>query len=185
MDLIDQAFQNIDRKDFIPENLLNLADIDQPLPIGFSQTISQPSTVRKMLQWLNVQPGDKILDIGSGSGWSTALLAHITGIKGKVFAVERIPALVNMGRANCQKAGISNVEFLQASNNYGLVRHAPYDRILVSAAADQLPGTLLAQLKVGGKLVIPIKNDLLEITRTSTDDYTSQSHPGYIFVPLI
>jgi protein-L-isoaspartate(D-aspartate) O-methyltransferase len=185
MDTIERAFQQVDRLDFIPRDMSYLAAIDGPLPIGFGQTISQPSTVRLMLEWLDVQPGDKVLDIGSGSGWSSALLAHIVGLKGKVLAVERIPALVLLGRKNCQKAGVSNVEFYHAGNDYGLSEHAPYDRILVSAAADHLPETLINQLKINGKLVIPFKHDILEIVRTGTNGYTSQSHHGFVFVPLI
>lgn len=182
---IKEAFQKIHRADFVPAWLKDEAGFDAALPIGFGQTISQPTTVRMMLGWLDVQPGDKILDIGSGSGWASALLAYITGPEGKVFAVEKVPQLLEFGRDNCQKAGVTNVQFFQAGQEYGLPKYSPYNRILVSASARKFPEELLDQLKVGGKLVIPVKNDILEITKTSNKDYDIQKHPGFIFVPLI
>jgi len=185
MELIDKAFQQINRQNFVLDHLKDLADIDGPLPIGYGQTISQPTTVRMMLSWLGVQPGDKILDIGSGSGWSTALLAFLTGPGGQVLAVERIPSLMKLGKTNCRKIAVLNVEFFKAGKDYGLAKYAPYDRILVSAAADKLPELLITQLKIGGKMVIPVRHDILEITKTKTDEYESLTHSGFIFVPLI
>jgi protein-L-isoaspartate(D-aspartate) O-methyltransferase len=185
MDKIDKAFQQIDRQDFISPHLRQLSAFDGPLPIGYGQTISQPTTVRMMLQWLAVQSADKILDVGSGSGWSSALLAYLTGPKGQILAVERIPALVKLGRANCRQAGINNVKFFPAGKAYGLAKYSPYDRILVSAAARQLPKALLDQLKIDGKMVIPIRHDILEITKIKANDYNYVVHPGFIFVPLI
>lgn len=185
MDVIEQAFRRIHRKDFVPESLHDQVNIDAPLPIGFGQTISQPTTVRLMLKWLEVQPGEKVLDLGSGSGWTTALLSQIIGPKGIVFAVEKIPELVKQGRNNCKDAGVLNVKFFQAAEKYGLLEHSPYDRILVSASAKKLPEDLLAQLKVGGKLVIPVQHDILEITKTSEHTYESETHSGFVFVPLV
>jgi protein-L-isoaspartate(D-aspartate) O-methyltransferase len=185
MDLVEQAFIKIRRKDFVPDNLRGLAGVNAPLPIGFGQTISQPTTVRMMLEWLEAKSGDKVLDVGSGSGWTTALLSHLVGSRGKVWAVEKIPELVKFGRNNCAKVGISNVQFFQAGKEYGLQKHAPYDCILVSAAAEELPTELLNQLKVGGKLVIPVNNDILEITKTSLTNHEINTHPGFVFVPLV
>ena len=185
MELIDKAFQQINRKDFVPEHLKDLAIVDEALPIGYGQTISQPTTIKMMLSWLDVQLGDKILDIGSGSGWSSALLAYITGPKGWVYAVERMPELLILGRTNCQKAGLKNIKFFQAGKEYGLTEYAPYNRILVSAAADKLPELLIDQLKIGGKMVIPVRNDILEITKTGADSFDGITHPGFIFVSLI
>lgn len=184
-DHIADAFHSIDRADFVPKELKGQAAQDTPLPIGFRQTISQPSTVRRMLKWLDPQPGEKILDIGSGSGWTTALLSKIVGEKGSVFAVEKIPKLREFGKSNCAKVGIENADFFQAGSEYGLPKHSPYDRILVSAAAQKLPSELLDQLKIGGKLVIPVQNDILEITKTSENEYETEVHGGYIFVPLV
>jgi len=185
MDAVEQAFKTIHREDFVLEYLRDQAAIDAPMPIGFGQTISQPSTVRMMLNWLGVRPGEKILDIGSGSGWTPALLSRLTGPSGQVLAVEKVPELVKMGRDNCQKAGIKNVKFFQAGSQYGRLESAPYDRILVDASADKLPEVILSQLKVGGKLVIPIQNDILEITKTSDHGFDTETHPGFIFVPLL
>lgn len=185
MDMIEQAFRKIHRSNFVPEALRSQVEIDAPLPIGFGQTISQPTTVLLMLSWLEAQPGEKVLDIGSGSGWTTALLSQIVGSKGTVFAVEKIPELVEFGRNNCDRAGIQNAKFVQASKEYGLSKYSPYDRILVSASAQKLPKELINQLKVGGKLVIPVQNDILEIIKTSEYEHKTKTHSGFVFVPLV
>lgn len=185
MGSIDQAFAATPRQNFLPDEVLGEADIDTALPIGFGQTNSQPYTVRLMLEWLEVEPGDKVLDVGSGSGWTTALLSYLVGPKGKVYAVEIVPELVEFGRANCQRLGLKNVEFYKAGKTYGLPRHAPYDRILVSASAKQPPPELLNQLKPGGKIVIPIYDDILEIEKLTEDKYETIAHYGFVFVPLI
>lgn len=186
MDVIAKAFDEINRADFVPLSYQNAADADVPLPIGYGQTISQPSTVRAMLEWLDPQSGDKILDVGSGSGWTTALLARAVGNKGFVYAVEIVPELVEMGRNNCEQVGIENAMFLQAGQEIvGLPEHAPYDRILVSASAAGIPSDLRQQLEVGGRLVIPVHNDILVLTKTSKSDWHTEIHPGYAFVPLV
>jgi len=155
-----------------------------PLPIGFGQTISQPTTVACMLEWLAPEPGDKVLDVGSGSGWTTALLSELVGRKGKVYAVERIPELVTFGEENCARSGIANAKFFQAGEQYGLPEYAPYNKILVSAAAKTLPAELLDQLRINGTLVIPVRSDILEITKTAEDEYETLKHSGFVFVPL-
>jgi len=185
MDKIDKIFESTDRKLFLPEEQSGFSDSDRPLPIGFAQTNSQPSTVKMMLEWLEVEPGCKILDVGSGSGWTAALLSKLTGPTGKVYAVEIIPELVEFGRRNAVEAGIKNVRFFKAGKQFGLARYAPYDRILVSATTDELPKVLLAQLKVGGKMVIPVHRDILEITKYDKGAYETFIHPGFLFVPLV
>ncbi|MDB5170667.1 MAG: Protein-L-isoaspartate (D-aspartate) O-methyltransferase [Candidatus Saccharibacteria bacterium] len=185
MSMVEQAFAIINRQDFIPEDLREQASLDMPLPIGFGQTNSQPSTVQSMLEWLDPQPGQKVLDVGSGSGWTTALLATIVGPEGRVFAVEKVPELVQIGKDNCEAAGVRNVQFFHASDEHGLSKYAPYDRILVSAAAQTLSKALLSQLRVNGKLVVPVQNDILEITKLTDHDYEVVTHPGYVFVPLV
>jgi len=185
MDLIENAFNSVRRENFVPHSLRNQSHVDAPLPIGFGQTISQPSTVKHMLKWLDARPNQKILDIGFGSGWTSALLSKIIEPNGKVFAVERIPELVKIGRENCENIGIKNVIFFQAKKEYGLPDNSPYDRILVSASSNTFPKEILKQLKSDGKLIIPVKNDILEITKKTDDNYSTITHPGFIFVPLI
>lgn len=206
MDRIEEVLSRVDRKDFLPAAVAGEASWDTALPIGYGQTNSQPYTVSLMLEWLDAQPGDKVLDVGSGSGWTTALLAYIVGKKGRVYAVERVPELVKFGAENCEKVGIvvsegatlgtktfprvtlgnvGRVSFHQAGREFGLPEEAPFDRILVSASAEELPEELLSQLKIGGKLVIPIENDIYEITRVSKNEYERINHPGFVFVPLV
>ncbi len=185
MDRVEGAFGTVRRIDFVIPELREEADVDAPLPIGFGQTISEPTTVKLMLSWLDAMPGEEVLDVGSGSGWTTALLAHIVGSQGIVYAVERIPQLVKFGRDNCRRLGIENVFFFQAGRKYGLPEHAPYARILVSASARELPIELLDQLTIPGKLVIPVRSDVLEVTKTAEDDYRTRRHPGFAFVPLV
>jgi len=158
---------------------------DRPLHIGYGQTNSQPSTVRRMLEWLDVKKGQRVLDVGSGSGWTSALLAWLAGETGKVYAVEIVPELVAFGRDNCQQQGIRNVTFTQAGTGYGLATHAPYDRILVSAGADDLPEELVRQLKVPGKLVIPIGTTIWEIAKDAHGELHQTPHEGFMFVPLL
>lgn len=185
MNRVDEAFRQIDRAKFLPPEARGYESIDAPLSIGYGQTISQPTTVRMMLEWLDAQEGEKILDVGSGSGWTTALMSHIIGPSGKVYAVEKIPELVDFGRNNIKRAGTKNAQFFQAGDVYGLPQHAPFDRILVSASANELPNELLEQLKIAGKTVIPVGSDIYEVTRTKEDTYESRVHHGFIFVPLV
>jgi protein-L-isoaspartate(D-aspartate) O-methyltransferase len=185
MDRIDVAFRRMNRTYFLPENVRELAGLDMPLAIGYGQTNSQPSTVRQMLQWLDPLSGNKVLDVGSGSGWTAALLSVLVGTRGEVYAVEKIRQLVRMGRENCRRARARKVRVYQAGTAYGLPEHAPYDRILVSAAALMLPGSLLDQLSSSGRLVIPVGGTILEISKDAEGDVDIIEHAGYIFVPLV
>lgn len=182
---VDQAFSAISRREFMPPEVKELADFDHAAGIGYGQTISQPTTVKRMLNWLDVKPGQKVLDVGSGSGWTTALLAYLAGAKGRVHAVELVPELVKFGRDNFKSTGLSNAVFHQAGKQLGWPQAAPYDRILVSASATELPKALIDQLKPSGKLVIPINYDILEITKEPGGSTDIVTHPGYVFVPLI
>ena len=182
---IDKAFGAIKRADFLPDESKARADIDAPISIGFGQTNSQPSTVQMMLEWLDPGRGEKVLDVGSGSGWTSALLAYLVGSSGRVYAVEKVPELVKFGTANCRRAGIRNIQFFGAVSAIGLPDFAPYNRILVSAVANELPPELPAQLVAGGRLVIPIKNSVYVIDKNSDGSLESTEYPGFIFVPLI
>lgn len=185
MERINKAFTNIHRRDFMPEAIADSAHIDSAMPIGFGQTISQPYTVEKMLEWLDVRPGNKILDVGAGSAWTSALLAFLATKKGYVYGVERIPELLNFGQQNLRRSKVFNAKLFQAGKILGLREHAPYDRILVSASAKELPIELLNQLKNGGKMVIPVGSDILEITKTVSGHHKTIVHSGFIFVPLL
>jgi protein-L-isoaspartate(D-aspartate) O-methyltransferase len=182
---IDDAFLHTPRAEFLPASVRNLADIREALPIGHSQTNSQPDVVRQMLVWLNPKQGDNVLDVGSGSGWTAALLAHIVGPQGTVYAVERIPELLRFGKRNIRNAGIKNVRFYRAGSTLGLPAHAPYDRILVSASATELPRDLLDQLRIGGTMVIPVHHDIVVVRRDADGNVRTKAFPGYVFVPLV
>lgn len=182
---VDEAFKAAPRSSFLPPEVQSQADLDSALPIGHGQTISQPYTVRLMLNWLDVKPGNTILDVGSGSGWTTALLAYLTGPKGRVVAIERLPELVQTGAHNCQKLKIKNVEFHLAGKSLGYQPKGPYERILVSAAARYLPDELIDQLKPNGRLVIPVKNSIFVIVKDNASKISKTEHYGFVFVPLI
>lgn len=182
--LIEKAFEEINRSSFVLPKYKDSADLDIPLPIGSGQTISQPSTVKMMLEWLGVHPGNKVLDVGSGSGWTVALLSHIVGPEGRVYAVERIPELKEFGQENCRQAGIKNAKFFLAGEKLGLPKEASFDRILVSASAEKISQELINQLKTNGKIVMPVGNSIFEIRRRKNDLKITE-HPGFVFVSLI
>lgn len=187
-DRIIDAFSKIRRVDFVPEDLESAAQANIPLPIGQGQTISQPLTVAFMLEKLEPLPGNKILDVGSGSGWATALLAHIVGKKGKVIGMERIKELCDFGINNVSKYHLiegGRVKIICADGTKGYVNEAPYDRILVSAAAREIPKELKKQLKVGGRLVIPVESSIWLLEKISDKDFQEKEYPGFAFVPLV
>ncbi len=177
---VKKAFLAADRRCFVPSGGRGVCYEDHPLPIGGGQTISQPTTVARMLELLGVRPGQRVLDVGSGSGWTTALLAELVGEHGRVFGVERLPVLVQQGTRNI--AGWRNASISQATA-LGLPGEAPFDRILVSAAAGELPRELVGQLREGGVIVLPIKNSVWRVTRQA-DGLGKEEYPGYVFVPL-
>lgn len=181
---IIEAFRNIDRADFVAD--VQKSDIykDSPLSIGFGQTISQPRTVAMMMEMLNPQEGHKILDVGSGSGWTTALLAYIAGEGGCVIGVERVAELVKFGSFNLKKYNFKNAKIIQAEDKLG-VSGEVFDRILVSAAAPEFTHELKNQLKIGGKIVIPIQNSIYEMTKKQNGELEGVEHYGFVFVPLI
>ncbi len=187
-DNIIEAFSKIQRIEFIPDDLASYAEVDIPLPIGFGQTISQPLTVVTMLELLAVKTGDNVLDVGSGSGWTTALLAKMVGEKGKVTSLEVIKELCEFGKKNLEKYDFLRkgiVETYCQSAVEGFEKNAPYDCILVSASTDELPAALKRQLKIGGKMVLPIRNSLWFAEKKTEDEFYVEKFPGFSFVPFI
>jgi len=183
---IISAFRKINRVDFISEELKSEAAANIPLPIGYGQTISQPLTVAFMLELLEPKKGNKILDIGAGSGWQSSLLAFIVGEKGRVFAIERIPELSEFGKENSQKYNFENLEFIVEDGSKGYEKEAPYDRIIVAASAfGRIPKELKKQLKIGGRLVVPVENSIWLVVKKAEDEYKEKEFPGFVFVPLI
>lgn len=185
---IIEAFKSIDRKDFIPQDLSDDAYVDEPLPIGFGQTISQPLTVAFMLEHLSPEPGDKILDIGAGSGWQSTLLAAIVGSRGKIVAIERIPELVKMARENIAKynfIGKNIVEVIEGDGSEGYEKFAPYDKIIAAASARELSPAWKEQLKVGGKIVAPVEHSIIVVEKVGDNEFDTKEYFGFSFVPLI
>lgn len=185
---IVEAFRNIDRREFIPEEYLESAYKDFPLPIGYGQTISQPTTVAFMLELLEPRKDDTILDIGSGSGWQSALLAYIVGNKGHIFAIELIPELKEFGEKNIEKYGFIKsgvVECFRMNAQNGLPEKAPFDKIIAAASADTIPIAWKEQLKIGGRVVAPIGESIFLITKKSENRFEEKEFPGFMFVPFI
>jgi protein-L-isoaspartate(D-aspartate) O-methyltransferase len=187
-DALIEAFSHVRREEFVPEEFASEAETNIPLPIGYGQTISQPLTVAVMLELLDVKPGQRVLDVGSGSGWSSTLLAYAVGEEGHVVAIERIPELYDFGKKNIDKFGfvsLKRVRCVLGNGSEGYAEEAPYDRILVSASAEEIPEPYKKQLAVGGKMVIPIYNSLAYIEKRGEDDFYIERFPGFVFVPLI
>ncbi len=206
---IIDAFRKIKRVDFLPEGMKNLAELNDALPIGYGQTISQPLVVAFMLELLVPEPGEKILDIGSGSGWTTALLAEIVSQqsgnkklkiknkkeKEKVIAIDRIPELVEFGKNNIAKYNFIEkgiVEFIcgDGSKGYPNIASRPelaegFDKILASASAEKLPRPWKEQLKTGGRIVAPIGSSIWLFIKKSETLFEEIEYPGFVFVPLI
>jgi protein-L-isoaspartate(D-aspartate) O-methyltransferase len=204
-DRVDDAFAAVPRRDFLPVRQHPFAGLDRALDIGYGVTNSQPTTVRNMLRLLQARPGDRVLDVGSGSGWTTALLARLVGPTGSVVGVERIPELVKASRValagivpherhpdsaepGAFRGGLSPfspiIVFQAEAGVLGWPARAPYDRVLVSADAPAVPPALLEQLAVGGVLVAPVDGVMLRVV-LSPEGPVVERHGRYMFVPLI
>lgn len=198
---IIEAFRKIKREDFLSARIgyaegaaggsqdkRDLAGLNEALPIGFGQTISQPLVVAFMLELLEPKEGDKILDVGSGSGWTSALLAEIVGEKGKVIALELVKDLKEFGERNAKKYGFTEtgrVKFIHQDGSKGYEKETPFDKILASASAQKLPLAWKEQLKINGRIVTPIGNSIWLFIKKTTDEFQETEYPGFLFVPLI
>ena len=186
---IIKAFQAVQRKNFLPPEQKELAHLNEALPIGQGQTISQPLVVAFMLELLQPRKGDKVLDIGSGSGWTSALLAQIVGEQGRVVAIERILELKEFGQHNIAQYNFIQkgiVKCICADGVKGCAEEAPFDRILCSADLEEnVPFAWKQQLKIRGRLVTPIQGSIWLYVKEQGNRFVKQEHPGFIFVPLI
>ena len=181
------AFEKVKREDFIPENLKERAYEDAALPLGFGQTISQPYTIATMLSLLELKPGFKVLEIGSGCGYVLALISKIVGKNGKVFGIEIIKSLFDSSRKNLKN--YENVKIYAGDGKSGLSKYAPFDRILISAASDEIPKKLIGQLKEKGIIVAPLGNryeqSLMVFEKINRELQFKKEIPGFVFVPLV
>jgi protein-L-isoaspartate(D-aspartate) O-methyltransferase len=180
------AFAATDRREFLPAQQLRFADDDRPLRIGFGQTNSQPTTVANMLELLEVREGQRVLDVGAGSGWTTALLGRLVGPAGRVIGVELVPELARWGAANLARQDLPWATITASEPGvYGVPAAAPFDRILVSAEAPDLPDELVAQLAPGGRMVLPVRHRMLVVDRRHDGTTHIERHGRYAFVPLL
>jgi protein-L-isoaspartate(D-aspartate) O-methyltransferase len=181
------AMRSVPREAFIPEDLVEFAYEDTPLPIEREQTISQPYIVALMTALLKIRSGERVLEIGTGSGYAAAVLSQVAR---EVFTVERHGELAKLARERFERLGYSNIRVLHGDGTLGWPEHGPYDGIVVAAGGPSVPKALLQQLRLGGRLVIPVGEDprtqrLLRITRVSAEDYHREDLGGVRFVQLI
>ena len=199
---IINAFKKIDRADFVPDEFKNDAYENIPLPIGFKQTISQPLTVAFMIELLQPRAGEKILEVGAGSGWQTAILSQMVGgdtggneggensnSESGIIAIEIIPELKEMAEKNVSKynfihKGIAKIILGDGSRGYK--NEAPFDRIIAAAASEkEIPAIWKKQLKIGGRIVSPVGHSIVVIDKISKTKYAKREYFGFSFVPLL
>ncbi len=185
--LVLAAMRKVPRHVFVPEHLQDAAYDDCPLPIGSGQTISQPYIVAYMIEAMQLRGGERVLEIGAGSGYAAAVLGEIAA---EVYTIECIAALVDLAIRNVAAAGCKNVHVRLADGTEGWSEHAPFDAILVSAGAPEMPAILLHQLAVGGRMVVPVGSDphiqtLMRATRLGPEDFKTETLCDVRFVPLI
>lgn len=179
-DKILTAFNKVNREDFVPENMKKYAYADDALPIGYDQTISQPSTIAFMLSLLEIKDNQKILEVGSGSGYVLALLANISK-NSRLYGIERLK--VHAENSNRILKNFSNITVIRGDGSGGLLNLAPFDRILVSATSEEISKDLIEQLKEGGIIVAPIGNSIIKLRKNKKIE--TEEYPGFAFVPLV
>ncbi len=181
------AFSKVKREKFIPENMKHMAYDDNALPIGEGQTISQPYTIAKMLELLSLKKSQKVLEIGTGCGYVLALISEIVGNKGKVYGIEIIKSLAYKSKVNL--SDYNNVEVYCANGSNGLPEKSPFDRIIISAALEEIPGKLIEQLREGGIIVAPIGSQyeqaLTSFQKINNKLELREEIQGFVFVPFV
>lgn len=184
---VDRAVHRVRREDFLPDSQKRFCARDAPLPIGYAQTISQPSLVAEMTRELRLNARSRVLEVGTGSGYQTAILAEIAA---QVFTIERIPELAEAARQRLEALGYRNIAFRVGDGAAGWAEDAPYDGIIVTAAATEVPAALPVQLKAGGRMVIPVGPDpnnpmLLLVAKDDSGEVREHVLFGVRFVPLV
>ncbi len=186
-DNVESAFRDIPRHEFVPTSELNRAYYNEPLAIMKDQTISQPGVVSRMTEWLDLKDGQKILEIGTGSGWQTAILSYLVGT-GTVYSVEFHSELVKFARENLEKFRMDNAHVILGDGSLGYPKESPYDRIIITAACTEIPLPLLEQLGENGLIIAPVGNSsqsLVLLKKTPEGIIEIKNQSNYIFVPLL
>ncbi len=184
---VESALQNIPRHEFVPESELEYAYDNEPLPIMKNQTISQPGVVTRMTEWLDIKNGQNILEIGTGSGWQSAILSYLVG-SGTIYSIERHPELVKFAQENLKKLKIDNVHVILGDGTLGYSQASPYDRIIITAACTEIPLPLLDQLSENGLIIAPVggaSQSLVLLQKTSKGIVEIKNQSKYVFVPLV
>jgi protein-L-isoaspartate(D-aspartate) O-methyltransferase len=184
---VKQAFLEIPREVFVPDSIKKYAYLDTPLEIGNGQTISAPHMVAIMVEGLDIKKGQKILEIGAGSGYHAAIVSKLIGKDGHIYTIERHSSLAENAKKNIKNTGITNITIETGDGSYGLSKYAPYDRIYVTCAAPGIPPLLIEQLKNKGKLMIPVGKTIcdLKLIEKKGDKLIENDLGGCAFVPLV
>ena len=184
---IIEAFKKVPRENFIRKEQLDEAYGDYPLAIGEGQTISQPTTVMIMTQALELKEGDKVLEVGAGSGYQAAIIANIIGKKGKVISAEIADDLARFAKTNIKKLKLSNIKIIKHDGSKGYKEEAPYDKIIITAACPRIPKPLISQLKENGIIVAPVGSMLEQVmvkARKKNNKLAEEKLGDFQFVPL-
>lgn len=184
---VEEAIRSVHRHFFVPADFSDEAYEDEALPTKHGQTISQPSVVVRMTEWLDVRDGQKVLEIGCGSGWQSAILSKLAG-NGKVYSIDKDHDLIKFAKENHGKAGIKNVEIVEGDGSLGIESKAPFDRIIITAACPGVPKPLEKQLSDNGLLVAPVGKGVQSMVLYRKEKgklKEIRKEDGYVFVPLL